>query len=323
MVPAPGRKSCSGSSALIRNSIAWPRWDDVLLREPEGLARRDPHLGGHEVDAGQHLGHRVLDLDPAVDLDEVGVAVVVDEELERADVLVAGRDDGTDRALGERLAPGRGHRRRRRLLEDLLVPALDRAVALPQVDAVAEPVDRDLDLDVPVVLQPALEVQRVVAERGAGLGAADRQHGGQLARRADHPHALAAAARRRLDEHRVADPLRLLEGVGLVAEQARARDRRQAVIGEQPAGLLLRGEPLEDVGGRADEREPVGTHGVGERVVLGQEPVARVDRRRSRSRARRRSARAPRGTSGAASAGPMQMASSASIAGSERRSASE
>jgi hypothetical protein len=46
------------------------------------------------------------------------------------------------------------------------VAALDRAVALAEVDAVTEAVDGDLDLDVAVVLEPLLQVQRVVAERG-------------------------------------------------------------------------------------------------------------------------------------------------------------
>ncbi len=157
------------------------------------------------------------------------------------------------------------------------MPALHGAVALPEVDAVAEPVDGDLDLDVPVVLQPALEVEGVVAERRAGLGPADRQDRGELARGAHHAHALAAAPRGGLDQHRIADPLGLLEGVGLVAQQARARDGRQAVRGEQPAGLLLGREAFEHVRGRADEGEPVGADGVGERVVLRQEAVARVD----------------------------------------------
>ena len=140
---------------------------DVGLAEPERLAGRDPDLRRHEVDPGQHLGHRVLDLDPAVDLDEVEVAVVVDEELERPDVLVAGRDDRPDRPLAQ-LGPGRlGQGRRRGLLEDLLVAALDGAVALAEVDPVAVAIDRDLDLDVAVLVEPALEVERVVAERRA------------------------------------------------------------------------------------------------------------------------------------------------------------
>ena len=155
---------------------------DVGLAEAERLAGRDPDLGRDEVDAGEHLGHRVLDLDPAVDLDEVEVAVAVDEELERADVLVAGRDDRPDRPVAE-LGPGRRRQgRRRALLEDLLVAALDGAVALAEVDAVAVAVDRDLDLDVAGLVEPLLEVQRVVAERGPRLGPADVERRLELAR---------------------------------------------------------------------------------------------------------------------------------------------
>src|SRR5262249_15780696 len=149
---------------------------------------------------------------------EVEVAVAVDQELERADVLVAGRDDRPDRPRAEVVAGLGAERRGRALLEDLLVAALDAAVALAEMDPAAIAVDRHLDLDVPGLVEPALEVQRVVAERGPRLGAADVQGGLELARGADHPHALAPAAGRRLDQDRVADPLRLVEGVGVVAE---------------------------------------------------------------------------------------------------------
>ena len=101
----------------------------------------------------------------------------------------------------------------------------------------------------------------------------------ELARRAHHAHALAAAAGRRLDQDRVADPLGLLEGVEVVAEHpVRARDRGQALGAEQAPGGLLAGEPLEDLGRRPDERQAVGTDDLGEALVLGQEAVARVDR---------------------------------------------
>ena len=147
---------------------------DVRLAEAERLAGRDPDLGRDEVDPGQHLGDRVLDLDPAVDLDEVEVAVGVDEELERADVLVARRDHGPDRPLAEvragrrRTAPASGASSRifwwRRWTEQS---------RSPRWTPCAVAVDGDLDLDVAVLLEPLLEVERVVAERRARLGAAD------------------------------------------------------------------------------------------------------------------------------------------------------
>ena len=47
----------------------------VLLRERERLARGDQNLLADEVDAGDELGDRVLDLDARVHLEEEVVAV--------------------------------------------------------------------------------------------------------------------------------------------------------------------------------------------------------------------------------------------------------
>src|SRR3954451_24252803 len=86
---------------------------DVRLGEPQRLAPRDPDLERDYVEPREHLGHGVLDLDPAVDLDEVRVALAVDEELERPDVLVPRGHDRADRPLGELLAARGRHRGRR------------------------------------------------------------------------------------------------------------------------------------------------------------------------------------------------------------------
>ena len=102
-----------------------------------------------------------------------------------------------------RLAPESGlDRRRRRLLEHLLVAPLERAVALAEVDAVAVGVEQDLDLDVARTLEEALEDQSLVAEGRLRLASRRRQLGREIGRIADGPHPLAAAAGRRLDEDR-------------------------------------------------------------------------------------------------------------------------
>jgi hypothetical protein len=61
---------------------------DVALAEPQLLAGGDADLLLHDVDAGDQLGDRVLDLHPRVHLDEVELAVLV-EELEGAGAAVA------------------------------------------------------------------------------------------------------------------------------------------------------------------------------------------------------------------------------------------
>ncbi len=298
MMPGAGTEVVGGVLGVDPELDGMAAGHDVRLAQPQRLAGGDPDLEGHEVDAGEHLGDRVLDLDPAVDLDEVRVAGAVDEELEGADVLVARGHDGPNRRLRQGRAGLRRQRRRRRLLEDLLVAPLDGAVALAEVDAGAEPVDRDLDLDVAVVVEPLLEVDRVVAERGLRLGAADLDRRLQLPRGPDHPHALAAAAGGRLDEHRVADPVGFAERVVLVADHRRARDRRQPEPTEQAAGALLRGEPVEHVGRRPDEGQVVGANDLGEGLVLAQEAVARVDRVAAGHERGGDRRPAPRGTTG-------------------------
>ena len=112
--------------------------DDVLLADRQGLARRDPHLLADDVDPGGHLGHAVLDLHARVHLEEV-VLAVAEQPLDRARAHVPDRL----RRLDADRTDARAHLRRddplgrRRLLDQLLVAALDRAVALAEVDDVA------------------------------------------------------------------------------------------------------------------------------------------------------------------------------------------
>ena len=155
---------------------------------------------------------------------------------------------------------------------------LDRAVAFADVHAVAVAVHDDLDLHVARLLQPLLEVQGVVAEGRPRLRTADGEGLLQLARGADHAHAAAAAARGGLDQHGVADALGLRQGVGVVAQHlGRAGHRGQPVARQQVARARLGGEPLQHLGRRPDEGQAVGPGHLGERVVLGEEAVARVD----------------------------------------------
>ena len=93
----------------------------------------------------------------------------------------------------------------RRLLDELLVAPLDRALPLAEREHAAVRVAENLDLDVPGRHQGALEVERAVAEGGFRLGARRGVGGVQLVGRRDEPHPLAAATRRRLEQHRVAD----------------------------------------------------------------------------------------------------------------------
>ena len=155
----------------MRNSNECPRSDGVVVAER--LAVGDAEQLAHQVDAGDLLGHRVLDLQPGVDLEERDGAVLADEELAGAGADVAGlAEDRLGRAvqLGVLLV---GEERRGRLLDELLVAALQRAVAGRDDDDVAVAVGEALGLDVPRLVEVALDEALAAAERGDRL--ADRR----------------------------------------------------------------------------------------------------------------------------------------------------
>ena len=102
----------------------------------ERLAGGDAQLLLDEVDAVDQLGHRVLDLQPRVHLEEEELAGVAGrDELDRAGAVVAARPRERDRGRAHPRAQRGVDDGRRRLLDDLLVAALQRALALAEVHA--------------------------------------------------------------------------------------------------------------------------------------------------------------------------------------------
>ena len=185
-----------GDPALQRGAA---QRDRVLGQAEVGerLAGRDPHLRLHEVDVGDLLGHRVLDLDARVHLDEDVVALAGRAGTPRCRRCGSrSRWANATASAHIRSRSSRVEVRRRRDLDDLLVPALHRAVALEEVDHVARAVGEDLHLDVPRVDDGLLDEHGRVAEGALGLAHAglDRPRAGPSGRR---PGACRGRRRRR------------------------------------------------------------------------------------------------------------------------------
>src|SRR5712691_1361185 len=117
---------------------------ELVLSQREGLAGGDLELEPDQVEAGDHFGDGVLDLEAGVDLEEVETAVGVEQELDGAGVGVAGGLREGDRGLTHRGALLGAEVRSRRLLDDFLVSALNRAVALAEPEDPALMVTEDL-----------------------------------------------------------------------------------------------------------------------------------------------------------------------------------
>ena len=153
---------------------------DVLLLHRERRPGGDADLLVNQVDAGDHLGDRMLHLDAGVHLDEIELAVLV-EELDRSgagilQLLHRLRDDAAD-ALAHLGIEGRGGT----LLPDLLVAALERAIALAEMDRIAPAVAENLDLDMARLFEVLLDIDRIVAEGGLGFRLCGGERMGEVA----------------------------------------------------------------------------------------------------------------------------------------------
>ena len=184
-------------------------------------------------------------------------------------------DDAVE--LGDLLV---GEERRGRLLDELLVAALQRAVAGGDDDDVAVLVGEALGLDVARVVEVALDEALAAAERGDGLAHGGVVQLGDLLERAGDLEAAAAAAERRLDRDRQA--VLLGERDDLVGARRPGR-RCRATSGAPARCAMWRAETLspsdaDRLGRRADPGQPGVDDGLGEVGVLGQEAVAGVDR---------------------------------------------
>ena len=251
---------------------------DLLLGDRERLAGGDQDLLADDVDAGDHLGHAVLDLDPGVHLEEE-VLVADLHALDRAGAAVADRGGRVGGDLADPLAHLGVDVRARRLLDHLLVAALDRAVALAEVDHVAVRVGEHLDLDVARVLEVALEVDAVVGEELLALAGGALEGLLEVVGRHRDAEALAAAAARRLAGDRVADLLGLLaRRLDVRGRLGRAGHDRHAGLGHDLARPRLRAHRLDRLRRRADEDDAGLGAGAGEVGVLGEEAVAGMDR---------------------------------------------
>ena len=262
----------------MRASIAWPWMASWSWRSGRGSPAATRSCHSTRSRPGDHLGHRMLDLQARVHLHEIEAAVGMGDELDRARADVADRLRRLDRGLAHRRAALGRHAGRRRFLEHLLVPALHRAVALEQIDACALRVGEDLDLDVARLEHVLLDEHAVVAERALRLAPARCERRIELRRGVDAPHALAATAGARLDQHRKADAARFAREHRVVLVVAVvARRERHAGLLHQLLGSRLRAHRADRRRRRADEDDARLGARIGEGRVLGEEAVAGMD----------------------------------------------
>src|ERR1051326_5428172 len=185
----------------------------VALLERQALAGRDPDLLLDDVDARHHFRDRMLDLQTRVRFHEVEVSAWIHEELERAGGRVLHGFRGVDHGRAHLASLLVGQRRRRGFLQQLLVPALNRALAFAQVDDGPMLIAEDLEFDVARRLDVLLDIHVRDAEGRLGFALRRLERVRKLAGVPYDAHAATAAACRRFDDDGKADVLCDLDGL--------------------------------------------------------------------------------------------------------------
>ena len=251
-----------------------PANHDVILPEAQGQSLRDPDLFADQVNAGHHLGDSVLDLDAGVHFNEIVAAVPIRHELDGAGVHTARRAGGGQGRGAHLPAQFRAQGAGRRLLDELLVPPLDGALAVSELDHVSVGVCEDLKFDVSGVLDLLFEVELPVSEAGARLLEELRQ----FIRAAHTPDPEPAASGGGLDQDRPAHGFRDSQRLVRVSDRSvGSRYHRDAgCLHPRPGGCLPAHLP-DHFRGRPDKGQSGRLARLGELRGFREKPIAGVD----------------------------------------------
>ena len=273
--------SASSVSASTRSWTARPRGGggDSRPELRERGARCQRELDVDEVDTGDLLGHGVLDLEARVRLHEERLSAVSEQKLESADTdETCGAGERAGR-LDQAVSDGLREIRSGGELDELLVTALEGAVALPQVPDRAGRIGDDLDLDVARSLDQAFGVERADAESALRFGGAALEAGRNVVRPVDPPHASTAAAGDGLQQDRRLFGLFGEKGFD-VFDRCGGLDAGHdgyVPLRSESAGRVLVAEEREGLGRGADEDDAGVGAGPREICALGEEAVAGVE----------------------------------------------
>ena len=218
----------------------------------------------------------MLDLQPGIDL-EKPERLPVEQELHGAGGDIPEGTGGNERG-GSEAGPQRlVHRRGGRLLDDLLMAALDGAFALEEVHHVTVAVAQDLDLDVTGRGQPAFQENGIAPESAERLPPGRGEGLLEIGRLGHDPHPAPAPAVGALHEHRITDLAGDFRDIDLGPDL----DRRQGGHSGR-AHRLLGGELVpHDLDDRRRRTHPETSRGLdraSERGIFGEKAVARMDR---------------------------------------------
>ena len=255
---------------------------NLILPQGKRLACRHAQLPFHEIQARNHLGHRMLDLKPGVHFQEIDVQIRIRDELHGARVSVSNRARGLDRVAGQLFAKGRGEHGARRFLDDFLPPPLGRAIALEKVDDVAVRIAENLHFEMARMLDQPLKHERGHRQTRFGLAPRRSKLVAQFGCGANRANPSPSSAADGLYKERKTE----LSGlgrkplVGLILAVIAGHARHACSLHDGLCGGLV-AHLADDLGRWADEDDSGALASLGEIGILGKKAIAGVDRIRA------------------------------------------
>ena len=174
---------------------------NIFLLHAETFTGGYLNLSLYEVETGNFLSYRVLDLNTCIHLHEVEIAVLVNEELYSSRVIVSALFCRSDSCLTHFLSELAVNYRTRALLKYLLITALHRAVALAEVDVIAMSIGDYLNLDMVRIYEEFFYINSIVAEEVFCLLLSGSHLSFEVLRGIYSPDTSSAAACRSLNEY--------------------------------------------------------------------------------------------------------------------------
>src|SRR5690606_21456919 len=123
----------------------------------------------NQINAGDELRHRVLDLQTRIHFKEIEVPVTIDDEFHRSCRKISNGFCQSDSLLAHGFAGGFIQEWRGGFFDDLLVAALNRTFTFAQIDDVAVLVAQNLNFDMAWLGDEFFNEYAVVAEGGFRL----------------------------------------------------------------------------------------------------------------------------------------------------------
>ena len=250
----------------------------LLLRQRQRFAGGNADHQFDEIEAGDAFGDGVFHLEAGIHFKEVEAAISPGDELHRAGAEIADVAGQGDGLFAHRLAHFRRDERGGGFFHHLLVAALDRTIALVQIEDVALLVADQLDFDVARLFDELLDEHAVITKAGQCFAADAVKAFAHVSFAPRQAHALAAAAGRSLHHHRIADASSDFDrvfGAGDFTDKAGDDADAGGLCAALALDLVAHGG---DGGGRwADEGDAGGAERFDEAGAFRQEAIAGVD----------------------------------------------